>query len=256
MGKKPDRPQATTRVAARGIPAPADEQADAEWLADLGEVVGPVTHEFNNFLNSLLLQLAVMESSVPEATKAELQAVKRQAKQVAGVIKLLQQYRRRHASKTLPVDLNEAVHAAAEALARSPAADDGAGRIRPAESAGPDDLPLRTQLATSLPPVRGLAADLRRLCRFLLNTAASTVGGGGSLTLSTAPADGGAVLRVEAAGATGGSLARLLDGPLAVDGGQGLELAACQSLVRRLGGQMRAEPTPGGEAIVVELPTA
>jgi hypothetical protein len=33
-------------------------------------------------------------------------------------------------------------------------------------------------------------------------------------------------------------------------------VAACQSLVRRLGGAVRAEPVPGGEAVIVELPAA
>jgi C4-dicarboxylate-specific signal transduction histidine kinase len=43
---------------------------------------------------------------------------------------------------------------------------------------------------------------------------------------------------------------------VATDGAYGLELAACQSLVRRLGGSLRAEAMPGGEAVVVELPAA
>ena len=61
---------------------------------------------------------------------------------------------------------------------------------------------------------------------------------------------------MDAVGATGGSLARLLDGLVASDGAHGLEFAACQAVVRRLGGSMRAEPIPDGEAVVVELPAA
>ena len=104
--------------------------------------------------------------------------------------------------------------------------------------------------------VSGPAADLRRLCRFLVAGAAWAVAGGGSLTLATKPAGEGAALRLEAAGAADGSLTRLLDGPVVTDGAYGLELAACQSLVRRLGGGLRAEAVPGGEAVVVELPAA
>src|SRR5437016_12762410 len=103
-----DREKDTDAAAGTG----PEELAEVEWLADLGEVVGPVTHEFNNFLNTLLLQIAVLEMSAPDAAKADLQAVKRQAKQVAGVIKQLQRYRRR-AGKAAPADLNRA---AAEAL--------------------------------------------------------------------------------------------------------------------------------------------
>jgi hypothetical protein len=97
---------------------------------------------------------------------------------------------------------------------------------------------------------------LRRLCRFLVGGATSAVAGRGSLDLATAPAGDGAALRLEAPGAPDGALARLLDGPIAADGAHGLELAACQSLVRRLGGAVRTEPVPGGEAVVVELPAA
>jgi hypothetical protein len=53
------------------------------------------------------------------------------------------------------------------------------------------------------------------------------------------------------------SLARLLEGPLTADGPHGLELATCQSLVRRLSGSLRVERgLDGREAIVIELPAA
>jgi signal transduction histidine kinase len=235
----------------------AAELADRESLADLGEVVGPVTHEFNNFLNTLMLQVAVMEMTVPETVRAELQGVKRQGKQVAAMVKQLQQYRRRRCgADAQPADLNRGAADAAAAAERAPADPNGGPRVRPAADADEGDVGLRLDLAADLPLVPGPAADLRRLCRFLLTGAAWAVAGGGSLILATRPAGAGAALRMEAAGAATGALARMLEGPVGLEGGHGLELAACQSLVRRLGGSLRAEPLPGGEAIVVELPAA
>jgi hypothetical protein len=236
--------------------AAADESADREWLADVGEIVAPLAHEVNNIHNTLMLQLAVMEISAPDALKAELQGLKRQGKQLAAVVRQVQLYRRRCGAGRPPADLNVAAADAADAVARAPVTGDGRPRLKPAASAGPDEVPLRLRFGDGLPPAPGPAADLRRLCRFLLCGAAWSVAGGGVILLSTAPAGDGVSLRVEAIGAAGGTLAGLLDGPVNADGPQGLEIAACQSIVRRLGGSIRAEPTPDGEAIVVELPGA
>jgi hypothetical protein len=236
--------------------ASADETTDLNWLADVGEIVGPVTHEVNNFLNTLMLQLAVMELTATDAVKAELQGLKRQGKQVAAVVKQMQQYRRRAADQRSAADVSTAAAAAADLLARAPARGEGRPRVRPAASAASDEVPLRLRLTDALPAVPGPAADLRRLCRFLVCGVSWSVAGGGVILLSTAPAGNGVTLRVEAIGAACGSLAGMLEGPVNAEGPHGLEIAACQSIVRRLGGSMRAEPTPDGEAIVVELPAA
>ena len=234
----------------------ADELSDRDCLADLGEIVGPVTHEFNNFLNTVLLQVAVLELTAPAAMKADLQNLKCQGKHVARVVKQLQQYRRRPTKQPAAADLNRAALAAVDAVEHAPDRPDTGPRIRRAGSSGTDEVPLRLALREGLPLVPGPAADLRRLCRYLLTSAAWTVAGGGSQFLSTSPSASGAVLRLEAIGATGGALSQLLDGPIGTEGIQGLEMAACQSLVRRLGGSMRGEPVPDGEALVVELPAA
>jgi hypothetical protein len=236
--------------------AAADEAADRDSLADVGEIVGPITHEVNNFLNTLMLQLTVMEISAPDALKAELQGLKRQGKQLAAVVRQVQLYRRRCGAEHPPADLNAAASEAAETLARAPAKGDDRPRLKPAAAAGPDEVPLRLRLGDGLPLAPGPAADLRWLCRFLIGGVAWSVAGGGVILLSTAPNGDGVSLRVEAIGAAAGTLAGLLEGPVNADGPHGLEIAACQSIVRRLRGSIRAEPVPDGEALVVELPAA
>jgi signal transduction histidine kinase len=234
----------------------SDETADLVRLADVGEIVGPVTHEVNNFLNSLMLQLAVMELNASDAVQAELQGLKRQGKQVAALVRQMQQYRRGCGTARPSADLGSEAGAAAEAIGRAPTPSDGRPRIRPAAAAASDEVPLRLRLTDGLPAVPGPAADLRRLCRFLVSGVSWSVAGGGVILLSTAPAGDGVALRVEAIGAAAGSLAGMLEGPVNAEGPNGLEIAACQSIVRRLGGSIRAEPTPDGEALVVELPAA
>src|SRR5262249_120438 len=89
--------------------AAADELAEGDWWADLGEILGPVTHEFNNFLNTLLLQVAVLDLSAPQEDKSELAIIRRQGREVAAVVKQLQQLRRRRHGEPQPADLNQAV---------------------------------------------------------------------------------------------------------------------------------------------------
>ncbi len=232
------------------------ELADRDWLADLGEIVGPITHEFNNFLNTLMLQVAVMEMTASDGVRSELQGLKRQCKQMACVVKHLQQYRRQRSGDPVPADLSRAALAAVEVVEQTPAQPDGCPRVRRTATPEPGIVALRLHLADNLPLVSGPAADLRRLCRFLISGAAWAVAGGGLLTLTTTRTEGGAALRLDVEGSSGGSLAQLLDGSAGMHGLHGLELAACQSLVRRLGGSIRTETISASEAVMVDLPAA
>jgi C4-dicarboxylate-specific signal transduction histidine kinase len=137
-----------------------------------------------------------------------------------------------------------AVAAAAEAVRRGPL---------------PEGVTVEVSAAPGLPPVAAGPADLNRLATFLLANAALT--GGGAVTARTAARPGGgASLTVGVAGpqVDPAFLHRLTASTLTgQDGAAGLELAAAQSLVRRLGGELRAEPRPdGGVGVVVDLPGA
>src|SRR5262245_1445318 len=60
-------------------PAPVDPgAAHLEWLATLGELAGPVVHEFNNFLNTVSLQLAILEREASPELLADLIEIRRQ----------------------------------------------------------------------------------------------------------------------------------------------------------------------------------
>ena len=65
------------------------------WLANTGEMAGPLAHEFNNFLNVVLLHAALMEPELPEQLRSEWMELRRQAATMTALVKQFQQYRRR-----------------------------------------------------------------------------------------------------------------------------------------------------------------
>ncbi len=206
---------------------PDGRDDDRDWLMRLGEVVGPVTHEFNNFLNTLLLQIAVMELTAPDSVRAELATIRTQSKSIAALTRVLQQYRRAHRPEPGPVDLNAEVRAAAT---------------------GREQL----DLADGLPRVLGYGPDVRRLAGFLMAGAAAL--SNGPIVVRTAATETSVTLTVEVTGgANPGRFAAVVEGPtIPLQEPHALELAACHSLTRRLNGALRCE----GTAVTAELPVA
>ena len=75
-----------------------DELSGQLRMACMGELAGVVTHEFNNYLNALLLNLAVLEHGLPEDLREQLAGHRRQGKAMAAMIRLWQQDARRQRS--------------------------------------------------------------------------------------------------------------------------------------------------------------
>lgn len=241
-----------------------DESAGQAWLANVGELAGPVAHEFLNFLNALLLHVAVLEQELPEKYRADLDEVRRQGDNATEVVRQFQEYRRGRPPACRPVDLAALVREAAEELAREPPAfgtlpiDVWTGpRLGPTDDGSVSVL---LQPADDLPGVSGSAGDLRRLARFLIaNAARAASQNNGQVVVRLERTPDGAALAVEDTGPTPDAEALEWLFETAGAGRPGahpLELAACQSLVRRLGGSLRAEARPGGGLVVVaDLPT-
>src|SRR5438132_2851322 len=136
------------------MPVPdSRDLADLEALANVGEIVGPVTHEFNNLLNTLMLQIAVMEQTAPNGLRDELAGLKQHGRAAAALIRLVQQYRRQAPPEAPPRDLNEAVTAVVAAVEAGPL---------------PPGVKVCFMPGSDLPAVRVAAADLKRLLTFLL----------------------------------------------------------------------------------------
>jgi signal transduction histidine kinase len=248
---------------ARARQALQEELALQTGLAQVGELAGPVAHEFNNFLNTILLQVAVLELDAPERLRAEFAQIRRQGNEVTAVVKQLQQYRRKRQPVPQPLDLNRLVRETVATLVRPSAELLREPLLRPAPappegegSAPPPGVPVSLELAADLPPVTGSRPDLQRLLTFLLSNAAAV---SPAVTVRTERADGWALLHVEDRGPAvdPGLLPRFFEpGPAVRPGTNSLELAACKTLVRRLQGKIQGENRPdGGLAVRVELPT-
>jgi signal transduction histidine kinase len=255
------------------LAAEADRHALAEreetlselsWSADVGALAGPITHEFNNFLNVILLQVAVLEQELPEYRRRESTVIRQQGKSVAELIRQWQQYRQRQ-PVLQPVDLNRVARQAVEALCREQPAF-GVLPIRLAPAGG-DGQPaaaeagawVRLELAPRLPPVSGTALDVQRLVRFLVaNAAAAILSPPGLVTVRTGTADGKVVLQVEDNGppALPARLAEFFEPSVILrEGANRLELATCKTLAhRRMQGTIQAANRPeGGVAVTVTL---
>jgi len=234
------------------------EQAE---LANLAALASPITHEFNNFLNTLLLQLMVLTTQVPEQFRADLKVICQQGRAVAGLVRQWQQHRAQHRSGPRRLDVNALVREVVAHLAQTTSEratplyleEGGAAAVGP-----PNGIAVRLSLADDLPPVEGNTLDFRLAVRFLVTNAAATITTRpGAVRVSTR-ADGNAVeLSVEDTGPPipAALLPRMFE-PSAEsrEGASSLELAACEALVqRRLRGEIRAENSPAGTAVSVRL---
>ena len=218
--------------------------------ADLGELARPLTHEFNNFLNNLVLNLAILEQAGGDAGNSGLARLRRQADQVTGLIKQFHDFRGRQAPPAEPVDVNAALREAAQVLARD---FPNLFEERPAAQL------LALNLAAELRPLSGQPLDFTRLGVFLLKNgvqAARAVRT--TLRVETAASATAAVVRLDLPGVvlpteTPGRLFESLGNSVA--GLVGLELAACTALARRFRGKLTAETrAEGGLRLVLEVP--
>jgi two-component system C4-dicarboxylate transport sensor histidine kinase DctB len=235
--------------------------AEEAMTANLGALASPITHEFNNFLNVILLQVAVLEQELPEKRRNEFAVIRQQGKGVAELVRQWQQYRHRQQPALQAVDLNQTVRRVAEALGREPAAfGESPIRLAPegAEPAEPG-VWVRLALDPKLPAAAAAPVDLQRLVRFLLtNAAAAITSARGRVTVRTASADGRVLLRVEDNGPSvdPARLPEFFEPHVSArEGPNRLELATCKALAhRRLQGNLHAENRPeGGVAVVLTL---
>jgi signal transduction histidine kinase len=236
-------------------------------LAQQSEVAGVVVHDFNNFLNAVLLHLAVLERDLPENLHGQLNEIRRQGKQVSQIIKQWQQYRRGAQGPSKPVDLNQILtDAVAEIGAECVAANGPISMPTPTPQESSGACRLQLSLTPELPPVGGSELEIKHVCLFLLRNilAASSEGQGTILVHTQRGAPGQLALGIEdpAAEISAVKLNQWFDG-LEVGPAEGpainkvntLELAACKNLVRRLRGKIQVGSRPaGGLLLVVELP--
>ena len=209
-------------------------------LADSGELAGVVAHEFNDILNTIMLHVALVERTASEELRRDLTEIRNQSKTIAGLVRQFQRYGHLQRSEDRPIDVTGLIADTVNALA-------DASRVT-------------LQLEASLPPITANAADFKRLVTFLLRNALAATPPVGGISIRTKQADGRVLLSVQDSGPTlpAEALSHFFD--LYFNGragSNGLELAACKRLVRRMHGDIRCENgAQGGLAVIVELPAS
>jgi signal transduction histidine kinase len=238
------------------------ELLDESRRADIAELVGPALHEFSNFLNAVMLTVAVLEMKVPEEMRGDLTGIRRQGHETAALLGQIQQLRQ--TAPPQPVDLHRAVRDVLEDLGPG-RAEDNLPRLHLLGAAGTNSGPMPAgamatylDLRADMPRVNGFHPHVKRLCRFLVkNAVAAAREVGGRVMIHTQVQAGATVLRIEDTGpdVPGPELGRLFDAEApGRPGTSSLELAACASLCKRLRAKLRAEKNgDGGVAMVVEF---
>jgi phosphoglycerate-specific signal transduction histidine kinase len=203
-------------------------------LADCGETAAILAHEVNDYLNTVMLQLAILEGQITPSARSELATLRRQSARLAELVRVWQDSRRKSRLTEPAVDLNQIVRETTEAIKQNQSIF--------AEAA------LELALESDVPPVAGSIVDLRRLCAFLIKNAilASRASGRKTIVRSVGE-DDSAVLEIR----PGFDLERQLDSNTG-DGTNRLELACCRRLIQRLQGQSQVS---GGtsEGIVLSV---
>src|ERR1700722_17728386 len=93
---------------------------DLKHLAMLGELARPLTHECNNFLNNLLLQLALSEKSFPEPLQQEWANIRREGRKLAGLLQQWQRHRQPCPEGPTKFNLNEVIQEIVDEICSEP----------------------------------------------------------------------------------------------------------------------------------------
>lgn len=215
-------------------------------LALLVELARPLTHECNNFLNNLLLQLAISEKSFPEPARSEWANIRREGKKLANLFQQWQRHRRHSFEVPTSIDLNQLVQETLEEL-RS-------------ESSTlqfhlePTDEPIRLTVS---------AGEVQRLLSLLLQYSIAELRNGGvdipAISIQLEKSRDRVLLRLGDAGKAGATLRWADFDELASSDRTTLSLTAltCKSMVDRLEGTIRLEQdVQGCMVLTVDFPQA
>ncbi|HBH02921.1 MAG TPA: hypothetical protein DDZ42_13530, partial [Candidatus Rokubacteria bacterium] len=223
------------------LAAAQDQLVRTEKLRALGEMASGVAHDFNNLLASILgrAQLLLARVQAPQL-RQWLQVIERASLDGAQTVRRLQEFTRiRRDQPFVAVDLNAVVRGALE-LTQS--------RWREEPQSRGVTIDVRTALG-DLPLVAGDDAELREALMNLILNAVDAMPDGGTLTVTTAAADGEVVVGI---GDTGMGIPedvreRIFDPFFTTKGpvGTGLGLSMTYGIVSRHGARIEVESTEG-----------
>jgi photoactive yellow protein len=226
-------------------------------LREVGEVAAGVAHNFNNLLtvirgNAELLLMHLMDDAFARKRVEQILKASDDGEEMIGRIRESARHYPDAPAAMMAVPLNDLVKdsiAFTEDYAKA-SQDERGARIK-----------FKTELADGLPPVLATASELREVFVNLLRNAVDAIEGEGQITARTRAEDGHNVVEISDTG-TGMSpeVQEKLFRPLFTtkgNRGTGLGLATCYAILRRHGGDIKAESMPDkGTNFIVRLPVA
>jgi signal transduction histidine kinase len=158
------------------------ELLHAEKLATIGQMAAGIAHELNTPLTYIMGNLELLQAQdLSEPQREALRSIGRGAERIHNLAQSLLAFSRPSRDEARALDPNEMVERALE-LCRYHILKGG---VR-----------LERQLTPRLPPVRGVSADLEMALINLVVNAIQALDGEGTVTVSTAPAEGGVEIAV------------------------------------------------------------
>lgn len=217
-------------------------------LAAVGQLAGGIAHEINNPLQVILGRVQILQmrcGATAENVLLDLKRVESETMRIAQIVRGMQEFARQQpeSRELAPLALAQIVDAVVELVGF---------RFRRHR------IEIVREGFDSSPIVLGDADELKHLVLNLSLNALQAIGEGGEIVYRLACADGCAVLEVSdtGSGISPEDLERIFD-PFfrRREGGTGLGLASCYSIVRRHGGTIHAVPNLArGAMIRVLLP--
>jgi signal transduction histidine kinase len=217
---------------------------ELEEMALFAELARPLVHECNNFLNNLLLQLAISENAIPESDRSDWARVRQNGKALARLLQDWQRQRKSRAEGPVKFQVQPLIQEIVEATEL------------PAGS-----LPFSVRLPPGSLWVSASRNDVRRLYSILLRYVIGGIGArgnGGGLEIECARTDGKIIFQIQETG-PGPAILQFheLEDDFQSNNMKSLLAAAARSLTERLEGRIHVDKNSGGGVVLrVALPAA
>jgi signal transduction histidine kinase/CheY-like chemotaxis protein len=235
------------------LQATQGQRVSTERLAALGQMAAGVAHDFNNMLASIMVRAELLRQLLQDPKLiAHVEVIERTAHDGARTVRRLQEFTRpANRQSFAPVDLNAAVRDSLE-ITKSRWQDD-------AHLSG---IPIEVETDFGkLPPVLGDASEIREVLTNLIVNAIDAMPQGGCLRLTTRWLTDEEVAELTVADTGMGMAeevrAHIFDPFFTTKGtrGSGLGLSVSYGILKRHGGQITVETSPGaGTTFLITLP--
>jgi signal transduction histidine kinase len=207
---------------------------ELEQAALLGDLARPLVHECNNFLNNLLLQIALIEEEAPEPLRTQLAGISKEGRDLAKILEEWQRFCPGVAARAEKASIHKLLQDAISDLCQEPSS-----------SAESIELVLGPELE-----VQTQSVEVKRLLFYLLKYVI-THRGPGTVMIQTRRAEGKFRLEISAPGMAWSDCFKPGDLPA---GSPNLVRLACKALAHRLQASLVVQDLAEESVLVIELP--